>query len=251
MERDPQPLTRRLRRPAWRDPRLGVGVLLMAGSVALGAWTVAAASPTTPVYAARAALSPGQEISTRDLLVVEVNIGGDAGPYLAPGSGEAAGTVLRTIDAGELVPAGAVAATTELDVRPVVLDVAGSLPAGVTRGAVVDLWAAPRATAAVRAEEVPKPTMVAGRLDVARVAESSSIVGGGGTTAVEVLVPGDLLAAVLEARAADGDLVLVPVLTAAGASAGAPDQLTEPGAPTEAGDGTGADVLRDPAGDGR
>ena len=48
MDRDTPPLTRLARRPSWRDPRLGVGVLLMAASVALGAWTVAGASPTTP-----------------------------------------------------------------------------------------------------------------------------------------------------------------------------------------------------------
>lgn len=218
MDRDTPPLTRLARRPSWRDPRLGVGVLLMAASVALGAWTVAGASPTTPAYAAREALSPGQALDPDDLVVVEVNLG-DAGPYLVPGAGEPGGRVLRTVDAGELVPARAVAAAGALDVRPVVLDVAGSLPAGVTRGAVVDLWATPRAAAGAAPEERPKPSMVADGLDVVRVAESSSVMAGTGTTAVEVLVPDGLLAVVLEARSGGGDLVLVPVITAAGGPA--------------------------------
>ena len=48
----------RLRRPGWRDPRLLVGVGMIAGSVALGAWAVTAAEASTPVYVARGALTP-------------------------------------------------------------------------------------------------------------------------------------------------------------------------------------------------
>src|SRR5690625_6270708 len=42
--------TPRVRRPSWRDPRLGVGVLLVAGAVALGSWTVSRADDTVTVY---------------------------------------------------------------------------------------------------------------------------------------------------------------------------------------------------------
>lgn len=219
MEHHPQPLATRLRRPAWRDPRLGVGLLLMAVSVALGAWTVAAASRTTPVYAARTTLFVGHDVRASDLVLVEVSIGPGAGPYLTPAGGDPSGVVLRTLTAGELVPASAVAPTSAIDVRPVVLDVTGSLPAGVTRGAVVDVWWAPRPQGvAVASADAPdrKPRRVAPRLDVVRVSETSSIIAGAGTTAVEVLVPEVLLGDVLEIRGADGQVVLVPVLTADG-----------------------------------
>ena len=56
------PLTKRLTRPGWRDPRLGVGLVLIAGSVALGAWAVDASSATEPVYAARDVLMAGRPI---------------------------------------------------------------------------------------------------------------------------------------------------------------------------------------------
>ena len=242
MEREPQALTRSLRRPSWRNPRLGVGVLLMASSVALGAWTVSGASHTTPAYAALGTLTAGQQVGPGDLRVVEVNIDGDTGPYLTPTNGEPAGIALRTIEAGELVPAGALAASGSLDVRPVVLDIAGSLPAAVHRGAVADLWSAPRPSIGVAGAQPEAPRVVAAGLDVVGVTDSSSISTGSGTTAVEVLVPADVLGPVLDARASGGDLVLVPVITVAGEQA--PTGPVDPGDDAAPGtDGVGAELL--------
>ncbi|WP_418605469.1 hypothetical protein [Georgenia sp. SUBG003] len=58
MNTDELPQARRMRRPTWRDPRLGVGVVLVAASVALGTWAVRDAAATVEVYAARDALTP-------------------------------------------------------------------------------------------------------------------------------------------------------------------------------------------------
>src|SRR5690606_23537154 len=57
----------RLRRPTWRDPRLGVGVLRVAASVALGSWAVARADRTTDVLVAVEALAPGDRLADAEL----------------------------------------------------------------------------------------------------------------------------------------------------------------------------------------
>src|SRR5690554_6840004 len=69
----------RLRRPGWRDPRLVVGVLLVACSVALGIWVVQAGRTTVGVYATTRAVVPGEVLAARDLTVVQATVpGGDA-----------------------------------------------------------------------------------------------------------------------------------------------------------------------------
>src|SRR3954452_20167145 len=62
----PAPVAARLRRPGWRDPRLLVGVVMVAASVALGSWAVQSAQTTVPVYVARDALVPGQRLEPDD-----------------------------------------------------------------------------------------------------------------------------------------------------------------------------------------
>lgn len=207
---DALPLAKRLVRPGWRDPRLGVGVLLVAGSVALGAWTIDRASATEPVYAARADLVPGHAVTAADLVVVQANTAAPDGAYLAPGT-DVDGMVLTSVEAGQLVPAGAVAPQATLDRRPVVVEVGGSLPSSVAVGAVVELWV----TAPASGENVPQPLLVADRLEVSEVAADATVLGAGRTTSVELLAPPDVVPDVLAARALGGELVVVPFETAA------------------------------------
>src|SRR5699024_11876138 len=88
--------TPRVRRPSWRDPRLGVGVLLVAGSVALGSWTVSRADDTVTVYTTATVLSPGDQVDDEDLVATQVQVPALAEPYLTPGEEPATGLVLRS-----------------------------------------------------------------------------------------------------------------------------------------------------------
>ena len=106
----------RLRRPSWRDPRLGIGVLLVAGSVALGSWAVAQADRTTDVLLAVTPLTPGDRLAEAELrphairpdALTEVYLNGDTElPEDA--------VATRVIGAGELVPATAVGTAADLD----------------------------------------------------------------------------------------------------------------------------------------
>ena len=69
----------RWRRPAWKDPRMAGGVVLVAGAVALGAWAVDAAADTTRVYVLSQDVAPGTDLTADGILtVVEAHPGTDA-----------------------------------------------------------------------------------------------------------------------------------------------------------------------------
>src|SRR5690554_501348 len=70
----PAPPANRLRRPSWRDPRLVVGLLLVAVSVAAGSWVVTSAQAATPVWVTRDTLTPGAAVTSQHLEVASVRL---------------------------------------------------------------------------------------------------------------------------------------------------------------------------------
>lgn len=201
------PSTRR--RPVF-DPRLILGLLLVAASVVGVVSLVAAADRTVPVLAAREALVPGDRLEAADLLTVEVRLDQSGSRYIPADALPAGAVVTRPIGTGELVPLSAVGSAEGLRSSSVVLDVAGALPAGVLPGAPVDVWAAQQ----VEGGRFDVPGVIASKATVVRLVRSESVVAGGATTAVEVLVPTSRLARVLGALANDDAISLVPVAIA-------------------------------------
>src|SRR3954463_12970508 len=76
----PGPTPRRVRPPQWLDLRLVLGLLLVLGSVLLGARVVSAADATVPVWAAVGELAPGTLLTAEDLVAVDVRLD-DAGEW--------------------------------------------------------------------------------------------------------------------------------------------------------------------------
>ncbi|MGN6240009.1 MAG: hypothetical protein ACTHNI_09725 [Cellulosimicrobium cellulans] len=206
----------RLRRPGWKDPRLLVGIVVVALSVALGSWAVSTASRTVTVYAAGAALTPGTAVTAADLRAVEVRLGTQTDRYLLAADGlpdEA--VVLRTVAEGELVPASSLGAAADLAVRAVAVPVTTGLSERIVAGATVDVWYVPEtpvptAGAEPGAAEPPQPELLVGGVTVAQVDEGEGTLVVGGPTTVHLLVGVDDLPAVLAAVAGDGTIALVP-----------------------------------------
>ena len=133
------PVPRRVRPPRWLDLRLVLGVLLVLGSVLLGARVVGAADATVPVWSVAADLSAGTELAPSDLVAVQVRLGDAAGAYLSTGTDPAGRTLARAVRAGELLPRSAL--EEPADLVQVALPVqAGYVPPGLTRGQVVDVY---------------------------------------------------------------------------------------------------------------
>ena len=198
----------RLRRPGWRDPRLLVGVVLVALAVALGAWTVGQADRTAPVLVAHGVLTPGQPLSGERVRVMRVHLA-DASRYLTPDESLPTGAVItRTVGDGELIPRSSVGDADGLGLRPIAVQVEATLAEGVRPGARVDLWFTPdRDSIAAGAA----PHAVAEGLTVVEVGKDTGSFSISSGTTVQVLVPIAQLPAVLGALAADGSVTIVPI----------------------------------------
>jgi SAF domain len=134
------PVPRRVRPPRWLDLRLVLGVLLVLGSVLLGARVVGAADATVPVWAATGDLARGTELTADDLVAVDVRLDGAADAYLSASTRPEGRTLSRAVRQGELVPVSALEDAGEL-VQVALPVQAGFVPPGLQRGQVVDVYA--------------------------------------------------------------------------------------------------------------
>lgn len=138
------PVATRASTPGWRDPRLWVGVVLVTGSVVLGARILSGADDMTAVWSASADLVAGQTLSADDLEVTRVRFDepADRARYLGVDDElPAALTLTRSLSAGELVPAAALGEDTADDTVAVSIAVATEhVPTELTRGSRVDVW---------------------------------------------------------------------------------------------------------------
>lgn len=199
----------RLRRPGWRDPRLVVGVLLVACSVALGIWVVQAGRTTVGVYATTRAVVPGEVLAASDLTIVQATVPGSDAYLLETAPLPVDAVLVRAVGAGELVPVSALGQGGDVTVRPVAVPAGDALSSAVEVGGSVDLWFVPAAQPSTQSAAPPR--LLAEALVVAEVSGASGGLGPGASRAVHVLVPTAALPDVLAALAADGTTSVVPV----------------------------------------
>lgn len=136
----PGPTPRRVRPPRWLDLRLVLGLLLVLGSVLLGARVVSAADATVPVWAATGDLAAGTVLTSADLVAVDVRLDDVADSYLSTTARPEGRTLARAVAAGELVPRSALIEPAEL-VQLALPVQAGFVPPSLQRGQLVDVYA--------------------------------------------------------------------------------------------------------------
>ena len=205
----PAPVAARLRRPTWRDPRLVVGVVIVAASVALGSWAVSSAGRTVPVYAADGTLTPGESVDVSRLRTVDVRIDAGTELYLRADQELPDEVVaLRVVDDGELVARSALGDAADVDVRSVSVPIDQAMSSRVRAGSAVDLWATPEAPAG--AVEAAEPSPLVEGVVVEQVDDGGSglVVADGAT--LHVLVPSSDLPVVLKALSVPGSVTVVP-----------------------------------------
>lgn len=217
----PKPTAARLRKPSWRDSRLVVGLVLVLLSMAIGAKVIASVNDTVPMYAAAAALVPGQPVGQKDVKRVDVQLGANKGRYVAADHDIAANTfALRDIRPGELLPRSALGTKADVNLKPVSVPVDGGGAAQLTAGSIVDVWVNAKDVSS-SADKFGNPVRT---LEGATVVRTPDTTGGGlgaasGTTAVQVMVPDAGVQALIAAIDQGARITLVPV----------------PGSPTRAG----------------
>jgi hypothetical protein len=209
---------RRIRPPRWLDLRLLLGVLLVLGSVLLGARVVGAADATVPVWAVTGDLAAGTRLAADDLRAVDVRLGDAADAYLSTSTRPEGRTLSRAVRAGELLPRAALEETTEL-VQLALPVQSGYVPPDLARGQVVDVYAVADPAAGATGVADGSVTLVVRNAPVQAISGRSEGVLSTPTTAIQVViaVTADDAAAVL-GSIAGRPLVVVVHDAAAGAA---------------------------------
>ena len=199
-------MTTTQRKRFWFDPRLAIGLVLIAASVAGVFGIVSTADASTQVLAARDDLAPGDRIDAGDLIETSARLA-DTDLDLLPGDVPDAGLVITTaVGEGELVPLSAVGDTAGTRLASVVVTINGPLPGAVGPGTTVDLWAARKD----ESTSFGPPSVIVSGATVVRVIESEGLVTSGDVTTLELLVPRVKVARVLEAVANVDALSVIP-----------------------------------------
>lgn len=207
----PSPAAARVAGRTWRDPRLFVGVGLVALCVLLGAQLLAGADDTVPVWSVRDDVPAGTVLAAGDLERMNLRFSSAelAGRYLSADQPLPTGTVLtRDVAAGELLPRAAIGSAAAADTVEVPVAVPSeAVPASLRPGEVVDVWVTPSSDIGRQ----PRALRVLEQVRVVAAPRSGSALGPSTTRQVVVAVPAEdenLLASAL-ARLADGAAVLV------------------------------------------
>jgi hypothetical protein len=185
------PRATRSRRPGWRNPRLALGLALVATSVLIGARMLAAADDTVGVWVVAHDVPAGATLDDGDLERRQIRFPdeGTADRYLAAADDlPETATLNRPVSAGELLPRTALAAESGPALTEVPISVAADdLPATVRQGSVVDIWVAPKVSAV--AGQRPRAVPVLTDVVVVAVPRSSNSLAPQSTRQVIVGVP--------------------------------------------------------------
>ncbi len=130
--------------PGWRDPRLWLGVAIVAVSVVAGSRLLAAADDTVSVWSVTSDMGVGDTVTTEDLEARQVRFASreDLERYVTVDQTLPADLELtRGLGAGELLPRGALGDAADSDTVVVRIAVEDEqIPAGVTRGSSVHVF---------------------------------------------------------------------------------------------------------------
>lgn len=109
----PSPEPRRVKTPSWFDPRLILGVVLVLGSVALGAVVVSRADSSRAVVAVSRDLAAGTVLTATDVHATRVRLQSTSGLYVPASTSVVGRTLTLSLRSGELLPRSAVGPTSK------------------------------------------------------------------------------------------------------------------------------------------
>jgi SAF domain len=142
------PRPRRIAPPSWFDLRLVLGVVLVLGSVLVGARIVSNAKHTYSIVAVRRDLAAGTVLTAGDVELAQVQLPGHRRAAYLPKTATAVGHQLtRAVGAGELLPADAITAPEPRTTVTVPL-ATGAAP-DLRKGQRIELWVSTKTCSSV------------------------------------------------------------------------------------------------------
>ena len=199
---------RRIRPPGWRDPRLLIGLLLVALSVTGVVALVQTIDERQGYWAASKDIVPGAQVTAEDFHIVQASISESAEHYwkadkqLPPEF-----LVSSTILQGELLTQRQVAESDPDGRQQVGVRVSEDMPASVTIGSRVDVWVA---AAREDGRGYEEPTKMISNAEVTGTDNNTSAFAAANTTTVYLMLAQDAVPPVLDAQANDAKIALVP-----------------------------------------
>jgi hypothetical protein len=191
--RNPQPAdvpaAARFTSQGWRDPRLWVGMVLVAGSVVAGSAVMGSADDSTAVWAAARDLGPGEVLRASDLEATQVRFAdaGDAARYLPVSEALPEDiTLLRGVGTGELVAEAALGRGADDSVVVPVAVHPEHVPPGVGAGSRVDVWVVGEG-----AQDAPRAKVVLEDVAVVAIPDTAESFAASTSRQVVLAVPGD------------------------------------------------------------
>lgn len=213
------PRAPRLGSPSWLDTRLVLGVLLVLGSVLVGARVLSSADRSQQVWVTTRDLAPGTVLAADDLRSAQVRLFGSTSLYAGAGGAKPTGYVVRRgLGSAELLPLAALARP-EQDVafRDVTVPVpSGHLPPELAHGDQVDIYVTPsdkavRSGASGSGLNALAPRLVLKGVTVQRVVRAAGLGASGQDQPVLLTVRPEQVLSVVSAMALGQiDLVEVP-----------------------------------------
>lgn len=201
-------LTPRLRKPTVKDPRLIVGILLVAVSVLIGVWAVNSAKDLTTVFVARETIAQGQAVTQSELRPIEVNLGSQTDAYFTkPLDSNVAYYAQETIRGGEFISIHSLGNQAQQDQRVVSITTSTPLPAEVGVGTKLDLWVITKTGDATGGTA---PRLVAEGLVVNELPNTDGALSTSRNQSVHVIVDEPELADVLAVTSSEYTLALLP-----------------------------------------
>lgn len=189
--RPASPAATRVSGRTWKDPRLFVGVALVAVCVLVGARLLESADDSVAVWSVRGDMSAGSPVAITDLERVNLRFGSAelAERYLSAEDVLPAGTVLgRDLTGGELLPRAALEGGDAVELVEVPVAIAAeAVPATLRTGELVDVWVTPE----TETGEVPRAVRVLAQVRVMAVPADRSALGPSSTRQVLVGLPAE------------------------------------------------------------
>lgn len=197
----------RLKRARWKEPRLLLGLFLVAVSIVGIVFLVNAMDERTGVYVATADITLGEPLSENNVQIMQVQLGESLQHYL-----RADPNALDELRANTFIGAGQLIAhdfITDSDLgsrRPINIDLPVDLSPAITPGSRVDVWIAERESGTAT---YGTPALLATLVEVsARTERAAGLVGQRGVN-LELLVEPGYLEPLLQALANESRIIVV------------------------------------------
>ena len=149
--------------PGWRDPRLWIGLVIIAVSVVAGARLFAAADDSVAVWSVSADMGAGDQVTESDLVARRVRFAeaGDLDRYFRASDALPSDLeLLHGVGEGELLPRAAVGDAAESNTQQISIEVEpGKLPSSVAPGSVVDIWLVDTDASNKSQTDTPEPAL--------------------------------------------------------------------------------------------